>query len=106
MRMEIDENVLEPCNEYEVLGVIGSGAFGTIYKVRSVSTGEVYALKKVMLKGLSVTQQRNALKEVLILGKVCHPNIVKYITSYLEESALNLVMEFIPGGDLFQVLQS
>jgi len=102
--MEEDESLLKPSNEYEVLGVIGSGGFGTIYKVRSVNTGKVYALKKVILKGLNITQQRSALKEVLTLAKVSHPNIVKYITSYLEESALNLVMEFVPGGDLLQVL--
>ena len=39
-----------------------------------------------------------------ILTKLDHPNIVKYYETYTDKNRLYLVMEHIPGGDLFDKL--
>ena len=91
-------------NDYQILGIIGSGGFGTLYKVRSVTTGDIYALKKVAFSGLNLVQQKSALREMLSLSSVNHPNIVKLFASFMKDSALNLIMEFFPNGDLLKVI--
>lgn len=40
-------------------------------------------------------------QEVSILGKLDHPNIVKYYETYVDNKYMYLVMEYIGGGELF-----
>jgi calcium-dependent protein kinase len=41
-------------------------------------------------------------KEIDILTKLDHPNIVKYFETYIDEKYIYLVMEYIGGGELFE----
>ena len=45
------------------------------------------------------------MKEVQILKKLDHPNIIKYLGSFVEEEALFIVMEYAEGGDLHRILK-
>ena len=36
---------------YEILGNLGQGAFGSVYKVKIKDTNKIYALKKILLSG-------------------------------------------------------
>ena len=44
-------------------------------------------------------------QEVEVLKKLDHPNIVKYFDTYEDESFLQIVMEYIPGENLLQVIK-
>ena len=103
MKQRDESWLLRSNSNLQILETLGSGAFGVIYKVKCIPSGNIYALKKVSLSGLSIPQQREALKEVVILGKVSHPNIITYVTSFLEKSSLNLIIQYAPGGDLLKV---
>lgn len=91
-------------DNYKVIDTIGKGAYSNVYKVKRKSDGQIYALKKVLLKGLSKKEKENALNEVRILASVQHPNIISYKECFLEESpaALCIIMEYCDGGDLYQ----
>ncbi len=88
--------------DFQVLSKLGEGAFSVVFKVRRISDGLEYALKKVRLGGLSTKERENALNEVRILASILHPNIISYKEAFIEESSSSLciVMEYAEKGDL------
>lgn len=81
---------------------IGQGAFATVKKVIERSTGDAYAVKiinrrKAMNTGGGMVEVQ---RELSILRKLDHPNIVKLKSFYEDMDNYYLVMEFVPGGDL------
>lgn len=71
-----------------------------VYKVKSKLDNNEYVIKKINMKNMKVKHQNEALKEVSILKKVRHENIIKYYTSFSEDECLYIVMEYAGGGDL------
>lgn len=81
---------------------IGQGAFATVKKAIERSTGDSYAVK--------IINRRKALnaggamvgvdRELQILRKLHHPNIVALKSFYEDMDNYYLVMELVPGGDL------
>lgn len=59
--------------------LIGEGAFGRVYKGLNAVTGETVAIKQLSLAGGSAEKLETLQKEVNLLRKLTHPNIVKYI---------------------------
>lgn len=92
--------------EYEILGTIGAGTVGTVYRARHQGTHDVVALK--LLKGSVVTDQNvheRFVREVTILEKLEHENIVKYLECGFDQNTLYFTMEFIESGSLKEMLQ-
>ncbi|KAF3017406.1 hypothetical protein E8E14_003956 [Neopestalotiopsis sp. 37M] len=89
--------------KYARVGVIGKGAFATVYKVTSKFTGLPYAAKeldkrKFMKNGVLDQKVENEMK---IMQKVSHENIVQYIEHF--DWGLHqfiIIMEYVPYGDL------
>ncbi|PNF23464.1 Eukaryotic translation initiation factor 2-alpha kinase 1 [Cryptotermes secundus] len=70
--------------EYEQLEFIARGGFGRVYKVRNKLDGVEYAVKKICLQYHSITGFLLSLREVKMLAKLNHPNIVSYKAAWLE----------------------
>lgn len=96
--------------DFEVISKLGDGAYSTVYKVRRIEDGNVYALKRVKMGGLSSKEKDNALNEIRILASVKHPNVIGYKQAFIDEPSKSLwylliyadsiVMEFATNGDL------
>jgi NIMA (never in mitosis gene a)-related kinase len=73
-----------------------------VFKVKRLSDGEEYAMKKVKLAKLSTKEKENALNEIRILASVVHKNIIGYKEAFFDEitNQLCIVMEIANGGDL------
>ena len=86
-------------NEYDILKQIGKGAYGKVFKVKNKTTGEIRACKQLVKHDISniVKFQR----EITILKKADHPNIIKLYDVYEDDRFLYLVMEQCKGGELF-----
>lgn len=88
--------------DFEVLKVVGQGAFGKVYQVRKKGTSEIYAMK-VMRKDRIV--EKNHVEymkaERDILTKIDHSFIVQLKYSFQTKYRLYLVLDFINGGHLF-----
>jgi NIMA (never in mitosis gene a)-related kinase len=56
--------------DFVLLTKIGDGAYSEVYKVKRVSDGQVYALKKVKMGKLSSKEKENALNEVRLLASI------------------------------------
>lgn len=82
---------------------IGNGAYSEVFKVKRVSDGQYYALKKVKMIDLSRKEKENALNEIRILASITHPAIVAYKEAFFEDqsSTLCLVMEYADASDLY-----
>ena len=82
--------------------VIGRGAFAKVYKVKKISSGEIYAMK-VLRKDLimQMNQQKNTQAERQILEKIRHPFIVRLHYAFQTPTKLYFVMDFLNGGELF-----
>ena len=89
---------------FEILDKLGEGAYSTVFKVKRKEDSNIYALKKVKLKGLSDKEKQNALNEVRILASVKSPFVISYKEAFIEEEseALCIVMEYADKGDLYQ----
>ena len=93
-------------NPYKIVKKIGEGTYGIVYLVESKKTSAKYVLKKIDLKGLSKSEIKDTYKEVNILKKLDHPNIIKFIQVYNEtQRYLDIVTEYAEKGDLYAQIQ-
>jgi len=91
---------------YEAINELGSGAFGKVYKVKDIKTGEHFALK--VITGLKEEKIPEAMKEATNLQLLDHPNIIKHICTFTQkdgkETALCILMELVDGINLESLL--
>ncbi|MCL7048516.1 hypothetical protein MKW94_006533 [Papaver nudicaule] len=84
-------------DSFEKLDKIGQGTYSNVYKARDLETGKMVALKKVRFVNMDPESVRFMAREIHILRKLDHPNIVKLeglITSRMS-SSLYLVFEYM-----------
>ncbi|XP_058093043.1 probable serine/threonine-protein kinase At1g54610 [Magnolia sinica] len=82
---------------FEKLDKIGQGTYSNVYKARDLITGKIVALKKVRFDNLEPESVKFMAREILILRRLDHPNVVKLeglVTSRMSCS-LYLVFEYM-----------
>ena len=84
---------------YEVVKQLGKGGYGKVYQVRNKKTGELRACKQ--LSKLNISDLVKFEREIDILIKTDHPNIIKLYDVFESNHNLYLVMEECNGGELF-----
>ncbi|RME77114.1 MAG: FHA domain-containing protein, partial [Planctomycetota bacterium] len=91
---------------YEVVGVIGRGSYGTVYRGRRRSDGLPVAIKVLPQDEAGGSQEAVArfLREIEALGQLDHPNLVRVYGAGEGERFVYLIMELCEGGSLKQVL--
>ena len=89
-------------DDFEMLAVLGRGAYGRVLQVRKRDTGELFAMK-VMRKAdvIKRNQVRHALTERQLLQTVRHPFVVSLHFAFHSETHLYLVLALQSGGELF-----
>jgi NIMA (never in mitosis gene a)-related kinase 1/4/5 len=75
---------------FQITSKLGEGAYSSVYKVKRLTDGNVYALKKVRMINLSEKEKENALNEVRILASIKNPNIISYKEAFVDESSQSL----------------
>ena len=87
--------------DYEVLGVLGAGGMGKVFKVRNVISDRVEAMK-VLLPDLAGRQELadRFLREIKLLASLDHPNIAQLRTALTLSNRLVMVMEYVEGTTL------
>jgi serine/threonine protein kinase len=85
---------------YELLEMLGRGAFGTAQLARRRSDGTRVVLKRVDLTEEDQVTAAASAKEVQALAKCRHPLVVRYLESFQYNGALIIAMEYVPGGTL------
>lgn len=87
---------------YEMGKLLGHGTFAKVYLARNVKTNESVAIKVIdkekILKGGLIAHIK---REISILRRVRHPNIVQLFEVMATKSKIYFVMEYVRGGELF-----
>ncbi|OQS02658.1 hypothetical protein THRCLA_04980 [Thraustotheca clavata] len=91
-------------NKYEVLGIVGEGAYGVVLKCRNKETGEVVAIKKFKESEEDEIVRKTTLREVKILKMLKQDNIVNLKEAFRRKGKLYLVFEYVEKN-LLEVLE-
>ncbi|HWB86245.1 MAG TPA: protein kinase [Bryobacteraceae bacterium] len=92
--------------DYQVVGILGAGGMGKVYKVRNVISDRIEAMK-VLLPDLANAPELadRFLREIKVQASLEHPNIAALHTALRMENQLLMLMEFVEGVTLEQKLK-
>ena len=92
-------------SDFNIIKELGMGSFGTVYLVSHKKTKAQYALKAInkTLKE-NLEEKANFNREVEIMYKLNHPNIVKLYGHFEDENYCYFIMQYIPNKSLFELV--
>ncbi|XP_062593139.1 cyclin-dependent kinase-like 5 isoform X2 [Saccostrea cucullata] len=82
-------------NKYEILGVVGEGAYGVVLKCRHKESGEMVAVKKFKDSEENDDVKRTTLRELKMLRTLKQENIVELREAFRRRGKLYLVFEYV-----------
>eukprot|EP00760_Papus_ankaliazontas_P027835 PhM_4_TR3452/c2_g1_i2/m.62871 len=89
--------------------LIGTGAFGTVHTALNEETGMLMAMKSITFDTADKDLDQKLISlqnEIAILKKLDHDHIVKYCSSARSGTAVNIFMEYVPGGSIKDVINN
>ena len=87
--------------KYKIIAPLGSGGFGTVYLAQDTWIDKRVAIKVPHRQTLDFGE---LLREPRLLASVSHPNIVSIITAEKEDNVFFIVMEYVPGETLENII--
>lgn len=94
----------DPRNRFELLHVIGTGGYGSVYRAWDPVKECVVAVKLVSLED-DPDEMEDIYQEIAMMSDVSCPQLVTYHCSYIVGDKLWIVMEFMEGGSLSDVIK-
>ena len=91
--------------DYELLDKLGEGSFGKVYKAKHKLTNVMYAIKAI--DKLNKNNQEGKpyfRREIEIMYKVKHPNIVRLYGHFEDDQNIYFVLEYISKGNLYTIV--
>ncbi|KAJ9624361.1 uncharacterized protein PV06_03793 [Exophiala oligosperma] len=92
----------DPTTKYSNLSKIGQGASGGVFTAFEVGSRRCVAIKQMNLE--QQPKKDLIINEIIVMKDSKHKNIVNFIDSYLHEGDLWVVMEYMQGGSLTDVV--
>ncbi len=92
----------DPTTKYQNLSKIGQGASGGVYSAYEVGSNKCVAIKQMNLE--QQPKKDLIINEILVMKDSKHKNIVNFMDSFLHEGDLWVVMEYMEGGSLTDVV--
>jgi serine/threonine protein kinase len=100
---------VEHIGRYQILGEVGRGAMGVVYRAQDPAIGRAIAVKAIRLSDVADPSERERMRERLFreaqsAGILSHPNIVTIYDIAEENGLAYIFMEFVAGPPLEQML--
>ena len=94
-------------NDFELIIPLAKGGFGSVSLYKKISTGDYYAIKTVDVENMNNQNLTENLKtETAILNQIKSNYVVNCYYIFFDNNKLYFVMDYMPGGDLLQLLNS
>lgn len=92
-------------DRFTPLTVLGQGAYGKVVLVRDRVSSKLYACKQFHKAGLMMgLAAARTVTEKEVLAQLTHPNIVQLHYALQDRDRVFLILEYVPGGELFRHL--
>lgn len=99
-------------SDYRLERAIGIGVYGLVWRAHCFEPSSPHHLKKVAIKIIELekfTDKHSSIddlrKEILIISKCNHKNVLRFYSSFMQGSELWIVMPFIEAGSLLNIMQ-
>jgi len=93
-------------DDFQILKVLGKGSYGKVQLVKHKETGRVYAMKSLSKRVLAENNLvRRTVSERDVLLQANHPFLVSAKYTFQTNTKIFLVMDYVPGGELFSRLR-
>ncbi len=90
--------------DYEIVGTLGYGGMGEVYRVRHTISDRIEAMKLLRAGPASGSQAQEMMdrfvREIRLLATLQHPNIATLHTAFRHQQELVMIMECVEGEDL------
>jgi serine/threonine-protein kinase len=92
--------------DYQIIGLLGRGGMGKVFKVRNLISDRVEAMK-VLLPHVGAMQDlaERFIREIKVVASLDHPNIAQLRTAVRSEDRLLMIMEFVEGSSLDEAMR-
>lgn len=90
--------------DYELLEIIGKGSFGSVYKGFWKESGQIVAIKVIDLTDPNEIFE-DLQQEIKTLSECHNDNIIRFYESFVSESQLYIIMEYLSGGSVMDILK-
>lgn len=102
MSFEIGDTV----GAYKIVGELGSGGMGQVFKIEHTITRRIEAIKVLMNRQPNAQEQaRRFLREIQVQARLNHPNIAAVHNAFWVKDDLVMVMELVEGDSLRRLLE-
>ncbi|XP_014241868.1 cyclin-dependent kinase-like 1 isoform X1 [Cimex lectularius] len=82
-------------DKYEVIGLVGEGSYGQVIKCRHKDSGQLVAIKKFIETEEDQSARKMALREIRMLKRLRHDNLVNMLEVFRRKKRFHLVFEFM-----------
>ena len=98
-------NIGERVGDYEIVSILGSGGMGEVYKVRSVISDRMEAMKVLLPNlGSDTALADRFLREIKVQAALDHPNIARMNSAQQVGNQLVMLMEYVEGSTIDEQL--
>jgi serine/threonine protein kinase len=102
---ETNLEVGKTVGDYEIIGLLGHGGMGKVFKVRNVISDRVDAMKSLLSYGDGESEAAERfIREIKVLAKLEHPNITSFRTAFRANDEVLMIMEYVDGSSLSRKL--
>ena len=93
---------MKKVDKYQLEEVVGAGSYGKVYRSKNTETDEVFAIKCIPAEKFKKIRKLSEFtqNEILVLEKISHPNIVRFVEKLTTANNFYMVYEFCAGGTL------
>ncbi|KAL1021835.1 hypothetical protein UPYG_G00018650 [Umbra pygmaea] len=94
-------------DDLDTIATVGTGTFGRVFLVRDKKSRAFYALKAMKIPDvIRLKQEQHVHNEKEVLTEVNHPFLIRLFWTHHDDRLLYMLMDYVPGGELFSYLRS
>uniref|UniRef100_A0A3B5MVK8 Protein kinase X-linked n=1 Tax=Xiphophorus couchianus TaxID=32473 RepID=A0A3B5MVK8_9TELE len=95
------------CSNLLSLSTVGTGTFGRVFLVKDKKSKAFFALKQMKISDvIRLKQEQHVHNEKEVLTEISHPFLIRLFWTHHDDRFLYMLMDYVPGGELFSYLRS